>query len=67
MIEDARRADLRSLGTPMDIEIAHQAADHLQLLEILFAEKGEIRQRLQQQLGHHGGNATKEMRSAGAT
>ena len=39
---------------------AHHAADHQELLVVLLAEHGDVRQRLQQQLGDDGGDAGEE-------
>src|SRR5581483_11238709 len=39
------------------IEIARQAADHLELLEILLAETGDIGLDLMEELGDDGGDA----------
>ena len=62
MLPHDRRAD----DLDRNIEVAHQALDHQQLLVVLLAEDGEVRGALQQQLGDHRGDTVEMIGPRGA-
>src|SRR5690606_32610608 len=49
-----------------DVEVAHHPLDDLELLVVLLAEDGDVRSRLQQQLGDDGGHAREVAGPGGA-